>query len=86
MQQFLTCWALIPMIVGNARLIELNSIWSLFFVMDLINPFPCVIHRFYIEKISFLKENTTVELFFLNAKSAVYNVSSIHTLIGCFVG
>ncbi|XP_062319404.1 FERM domain-containing protein 4B isoform X3 [Osmerus eperlanus] len=29
--------------------------------------------RFYIEKISFLKENTTVELFFLNAKSSVYN-------------
>ncbi|XP_047439151.1 FERM domain-containing protein 4B isoform X3 [Mugil cephalus] len=29
--------------------------------------------RFYIEKITFLKENTTVELFFLNAKSLVYN-------------
>ncbi|KAI1890962.1 hypothetical protein AGOR_G00158980 [Albula goreensis] len=29
--------------------------------------------RFYIEHISFLKENTTVELFFLNAKSSVYN-------------
>ncbi|XP_036386974.1 FERM domain-containing protein 4B [Megalops cyprinoides] len=29
--------------------------------------------RFYIENISFLKENTTVELFFLNAKSSVYN-------------
>ncbi|KAJ8361234.1 hypothetical protein SKAU_G00177590 [Synaphobranchus kaupii] len=29
--------------------------------------------RFYIEKITFLKENTTVELFFLNAKSSVYN-------------
>uniref|UniRef100_A0A672I218 FERM domain containing 4Ba n=1 Tax=Salarias fasciatus TaxID=181472 RepID=A0A672I218_SALFA len=32
--------------------------------------------RFYIEKITFLKENTTVELFFLNAKSLVFNVSA----------
>ncbi|XP_037304354.2 FERM domain-containing protein 4B isoform X2 [Pungitius pungitius] len=29
--------------------------------------------RFYIERITFLKENTTVELFFLNAKSLVFN-------------
>ncbi|KAJ8259755.1 hypothetical protein GJAV_G00173040 [Gymnothorax javanicus] len=29
--------------------------------------------RFYIENISYLKENTTVELFFLNAKSSIYN-------------
>ncbi|XP_037535067.1 FERM domain-containing protein 4B [Nematolebias whitei] len=29
--------------------------------------------RFYVEKITFLKENTTVELFFLNAKSLVFN-------------
>ncbi|XP_019122851.1 FERM domain-containing protein 4B isoform X1 [Larimichthys crocea] len=29
--------------------------------------------RFYIEKITFLKDNTTVELFFLNAKSLVFN-------------
>uniref|UniRef100_A0A4W5QBF1 FERM domain containing 4B n=1 Tax=Hucho hucho TaxID=62062 RepID=A0A4W5QBF1_9TELE len=29
--------------------------------------------RFYIEKITFLKDNTTVELFFLNAKSSVFN-------------
>ncbi|XP_076608815.1 FERM domain-containing protein 4B isoform X1 [Chaetodon auriga] len=29
--------------------------------------------RFYIEKITFLKENTTVELFFLNAKYLVFN-------------
>uniref|UniRef100_A0A8C9YCQ1 FERM domain containing 4B n=1 Tax=Sander lucioperca TaxID=283035 RepID=A0A8C9YCQ1_SANLU len=29
--------------------------------------------RFYIEKITFLKDNTTVELFFLNAKSLVSN-------------
>lgn len=33
------------------------------------------VHRFYIEKITYLKENTTVELFFLNAKSLVFNVS-----------
>uniref|UniRef100_A0A8K9XQQ6 FERM domain containing 4B n=1 Tax=Oncorhynchus mykiss TaxID=8022 RepID=A0A8K9XQQ6_ONCMY len=31
--------------------------------------------RFYIESITLLKDNTTVELFFLNAKAAVYNVS-----------
>uniref|UniRef100_A0A3P8QT87 FERM domain-containing protein n=1 Tax=Astatotilapia calliptera TaxID=8154 RepID=A0A3P8QT87_ASTCA len=31
--------------------------------------------RFYIEKITLLKDNTTVELFFLNAKSLVFNVS-----------
>uniref|UniRef100_A0A673C362 FERM domain-containing protein 4B-like n=1 Tax=Sphaeramia orbicularis TaxID=375764 RepID=A0A673C362_9TELE len=31
--------------------------------------------RFYIEKITYLKENTTVELFFMNAKSLVFNVS-----------
>lgn len=38
--------------------------------------------RFYIEKITFLKDNTTVELFFLNAKSLVSNVSvlSIYSL------
>ncbi|KAM9758616.1 FERM domain-containing protein 4B isoform 2-T2 [Menidia menidia] len=29
--------------------------------------------RFYIERITFLKDNTTVELFFLNAKSLVFN-------------
>uniref|UniRef100_A0A672PSD9 FERM domain containing 4Bb n=1 Tax=Sinocyclocheilus grahami TaxID=75366 RepID=A0A672PSD9_SINGR len=29
--------------------------------------------RFYIESVSLLKEHTTVELFFLNAKSAIYN-------------
>ncbi|KAL7407428.1 hypothetical protein ABVT39_008196 [Epinephelus coioides] len=29
--------------------------------------------RFYIEKITFLKDNTTVELFFMNAKSLVFN-------------
>lgn len=30
--------------------------------------------RFYIESISFLKDKTTVELFFLNAKSCVHKV------------
>ncbi|XP_019911326.2 FERM domain-containing protein 4B isoform X4 [Esox lucius] len=29
--------------------------------------------RFYIEKITYLKENTSVELFYLNAKSSVFN-------------
>lgn len=49
-----------------------------------------LIFRFYIESISLLKDPTTVELFFLNAKSAVYNVSTvslpskvIHCLILC---
>lgn len=41
-----------------------------------VNPAdPKSLHRFYIEKITFLKDNTTVELFFLNAKSLVFNVS-----------
>ncbi|KAJ7998597.1 hypothetical protein DPEC_G00206550 [Dallia pectoralis] len=31
--------------------------------------------RFYIEKITFLKENTTVELFYLNAKSGLVGIS-----------
>ncbi|KAM5279831.1 FERM domain-containing protein 4B [Ctenodactylus gundi] len=38
-------------------------------------PGPTVLHfavRFYIESISFLKEKTTVELFFLNAKACVH--------------
>lgn len=33
-----------------------------------------LIFRFYIESISFLKDKTTVELFFLNAKSCVHQV------------
>ncbi|MBN3284898.1 FRM4B protein, partial [Polyodon spathula] len=38
-------------------------------------PGPVVLNflvRFYIESISFLKDNTTVELFFLNAKASMY--------------
>lgn len=38
-------------------------------------PGPTILHfavRFYIESISFLKDKTTVELFFLNAKSCVH--------------
>ncbi|XP_023569069.1 FERM domain-containing protein 4B isoform X2 [Octodon degus] len=38
-------------------------------------PGPAILHfavRFYIESISFLKEKTTVELFFLNAKTCVH--------------
>uniref|UniRef100_A0A8C7VQR7 FERM domain containing 4Ba n=1 Tax=Oncorhynchus mykiss TaxID=8022 RepID=A0A8C7VQR7_ONCMY len=36
--------------------------------------------RFYIEKITFLKENTTVELFFLNAKSVESSRSDLNKL------
>lgn len=32
--------------------------------------------RFYIESISYLKDNATIELFFLNAKSCIYKVRS----------
>ncbi|KAI2530359.1 FERM domain containing 4B, partial [Homo sapiens] len=38
-------------------------------------PGPTILHfavRFYIESISFLKDKTTVELFFLNAKACVH--------------
>lgn len=37
--------------------------------------------RFYIESISFLKDKTTVELFFLNAKSCVHKVRHKYFLI-----
>ncbi len=35
----------------------------------------CVFCRFYIESVAYLKDATTVELFFRNAKISVYNVS-----------
>lgn len=35
-----------------------------------------ILYRFYVENITHLKDIITIELFFLNAKSAVYNVSS----------
>ncbi|EAW65476.1 hCG17318, isoform CRA_b, partial [Homo sapiens] len=41
-------------------------------------PGPTILHfavRFYIESISFLKDKTTVELFFLNAKACVHKTS-----------
>ena len=38
-------------------------------------------HRFYVESITLLKDIITVELFFLNAKSAVYNVSVLLSLV-----
>lgn len=44
-------------------------------------PSKNVFHRFYIEKITFLKENTTVELFFLNAKALVFNVSIFYFVL-----
>lgn len=34
-----------------------------------------ILYRFYVENITHLKDIITIELFFLNAKSAVYNVS-----------
>lgn len=34
------------------------------------------VFRFYIESISYLKDNATIELFFLNAKSIIYKVNS----------
>lgn len=35
------------------------------------------VFRFYIESISYLKDNATIELFFLNAKSIIYKVNSL---------
>lgn len=40
-----------------------------------VHAFPFLCCRFYVENITQLKDIITVELFFLNAKSAVYNVS-----------
>lgn len=37
--------------------------------------------RFYIESISFLKDKTTVELFFLNAKSCVHKVRCLFVML-----
>uniref|UniRef100_A0A8C2AZH4 FERM domain containing 4A n=1 Tax=Cyprinus carpio TaxID=7962 RepID=A0A8C2AZH4_CYPCA len=37
--------------------------------------------RFYIESISYLKDNATIELFFLNAKSCIYKVKCCHCSI-----
>lgn len=48
-------------------------------VLHLITSCLFVFCRFYIEKITFLKDNTTVELFFLNAKSSVFNVSGCNS-------
>lgn len=45
---------------GESARVELNSL---------------ALHRFYVENITQLKDIITVELFFLNAKSAVFNVS-----------
>lgn len=43
-----------------------------------------VLHRFYLENITQLKDIVTVELFFLNAKSAVYNVSTAPSFLWGF--
>lgn len=40
--------------------------------------FVIALYRFYIESISYLKDNATIELFFLNAKSCIYKVMSIY--------
>ena len=42
--------------------------------------------RFYIESISYLKDNATIELFFLNAKSCIYKVRTWGALGGTGVG
>lgn len=39
--------------------------------------------RFYIESISYLKDNATIELFFLNAKSCIYKVRTPGPRDGC---
>nr|XP_031541980.1 FERM domain-containing protein 4B [Vicugna pacos] len=47
-------------------------------------PGPTILHfsvRFYIESISFLRDKTTVELFFLNAKSCVHKVRARSVLV-----
>lgn len=46
-----------------------------------IEVFSFSIVRFYIESISYLKDNATIELFFLNAKSIIYKVNFVFSLI-----
>lgn len=41
-----------------------------------VYAFDFTFHRFYVENITQLKDIITVELFYLNAKSAVYSVSA----------
>lgn len=60
--------ALTSACLSSAQLLVFNEMWTCHFLP----------RRFYIETISLLKEHTTVELFFLNAKTAIYNVRSSH--------
>lgn len=41
--------------------------------------------RFYIESISYLKDNATIELFFLNAKSCIYKVRTTSPCLEFYV-
>lgn len=47
----------------------------------MIKRFSFSFVRFYIESISYLKDNATIELFFLNAKSIIYKVNFVWSLI-----
>jgi hypothetical protein len=50
---------------------------------DITEAHGCVFSfRFYIESISYLKDNATIELFFLNAKSCIYKVGTVLQLFG----
>lgn len=53
-----------------------KSLTVFYGVFFFIISFDFTFHRFYVENITQLKDIITVELFYLNAKSAVYSVSA----------
>lgn len=55
-------------IVYKTTVFKLSHFWWVYFLFN----------RFYIESISYLKDNATIELFFLNAKSCIYKVNCCH--------
>lgn len=64
-------------LLHSARELQSSETMQLSAAVLLLSPGPhtwCFSCRFYIESISYLKDNATIELFFLNAKSCIYKV------------
>lgn len=60
--------------VSSCCWLKVNEHLCLLWSCRSVYIFFCVF-RFYIESISYLKDNATIELFFLNAKSIIYKVN-----------
>lgn len=64
-------------LLHSAQELQSSETTQLSAAVLLLSPGPhtwCFSCRFYIESISYLKDNATIELFFLNAKSCIYKV------------